>query len=182
MNKALNVVLTKISDLHFDYENPRLAEYGINEATPEDEILKILWEAMDVRELVQSISASGFFSHEALIVAKEDGRNIVIERNRRLAAVKVLLGGDKNKELGWAVPALSIEARAALKPFQRSSRRGKRLGVSLGSSMSTGRRNGVATRRLPTSSPSTRRLAFPWLISPTRSATDITQFNVCIAA
>jgi len=114
VNKALNVVPTKVSDLHFDYENPRLAEYGITKATPEDEILMILWEAMDVRELVQSISASGFFPHEALIVAKEDGRNIVIEGNRRLAAVKVLLGGGKNKDLGWAVPALSKEARADL--------------------------------------------------------------------
>jgi len=46
VNKTLNVVPTKVSDLHFDYENPRLAEYGITKATPEDEILKILWEAM----------------------------------------------------------------------------------------------------------------------------------------
>lgn len=116
MNKALNVAPTKVSDLHFDYENPRLAEYGITKATPEDEILKILWDAMDVRELVQSISASGFFPHEALIVTKEDGsgRNIVIEGNRRLAAVKVLLAGDKNKDLGWAVPPLSKDSRAEL--------------------------------------------------------------------
>lgn len=114
MNKALNVVQAKVSDLHFDYENPRLAEYGITKATPEDEILKVLWEAMDVRELVQSISASGFFPHEALIVTKENGRIIVIEGNRRLAAVKVLLAGNKNKELGWAVPTLSKEARADL--------------------------------------------------------------------
>ena len=114
MNKALNVVPTKVSDLHFDYENPRLAEYGITKATPEDEILMVLWEAMDVRELVQSISASGFFPHEALVVAIEDGRNIVIEGNRRLAAVKVLLGGGKNKDLGWAGPSLSQDARADL--------------------------------------------------------------------
>lgn len=113
MNKALNVVSMKVSELHFDYENPRLAEYGISKSMPEDEILKILWDAMDVRELVQSIAASGFFPHEALIVAKEDSRNIVIEGNRRLAAVKVLLGG-KDKELGWAVPKLSKEARAGI--------------------------------------------------------------------
>ena len=114
MNRALNVVPTKVSDLHFDYQNPRLAEYGISKATPEEEILKILWDAMDVRELVQSISASGFFPHEALIVVQEDDRNIVIEGNRRLAAVKVLLGSEKNRELGWAVPTLSKEARADL--------------------------------------------------------------------
>jgi hypothetical protein len=48
-------------ELHFDRDNPRLAEYGITAKTPEDEILTILWEQMDVRELVQSIAASGFF-------------------------------------------------------------------------------------------------------------------------
>ncbi len=62
--------------LHYDLANPRLAEYGINGELNEDQILEILWEAMDVQELVQSISASGFFEHEALIVAQENGRNV----------------------------------------------------------------------------------------------------------
>lgn len=114
MKKSLNAVQSKVSDLYFDHENPRLAEYGITKNTSEDEILKILWDAMDVRELVQSISASGFFPHEALIVTKENGKNIVIEGNRRLAAVKVLLAGGKNTELDWAIPALSNEARSNL--------------------------------------------------------------------
>ncbi|MCU0290098.1 MAG: hypothetical protein MUF15_27400 [Acidobacteria bacterium] len=46
---------------------------------------------MDVRELVLSIAASGYFKNEPLIVSNETGRNIVIEGNRRLAAVKVIL-------------------------------------------------------------------------------------------
>lgn len=114
MKEFLNVVQSKVSGLHFDYENPRLAEYGITKNTSEGEILKILWDAMDVRELVQSISASGFFPHEALIVTRENGKNIVIEGNRRLAAVKVLLSGSKNTGLDWAIPALSNEARSNL--------------------------------------------------------------------
>lgn len=100
--------------LHFDHINPRLAEYGIGDGLTEDEILEILWEAMDVQELVQSISASGFFEQEAIIVAQESGRNIVIEGNRRLAAVKVLrnpaLAADKN----WPVPTLSASERKKL--------------------------------------------------------------------
>jgi hypothetical protein len=114
MTNPSPIVYTKVADLDFDHQNPRLAEYGITPETPEDEILKILWEAMDVRELVQSISASGFFPHEALIVAHEDGKNIVIEGNRRLAAVKVLLAGDAGQENGWAIPELSLEARTSL--------------------------------------------------------------------
>lgn len=114
MSDELQVLQIKVSDLHFDHENPRLAEYGITKATPEDEVLKILWDAMDVRELVQSISASGFFPQEALIVAEEGGRKIVIEGNRRLAAVKVLLAGDRSGERGWPIPELTTEARADL--------------------------------------------------------------------
>jgi len=104
----------RVSELHFDYKNPRLAEYGIGETTPETEILKILWDAMDVQELVQSIAASGYFPHEPLIVTKENGKNIVIEGNRRLAAVKVLLHDRIAKDNEWEVPTLSKEARDKL--------------------------------------------------------------------
>jgi hypothetical protein len=90
-------------DLCFDHQNPRLAEYGITPQTDEKEILRILWENMDIRELVQSIAASGFFQHEALIVSEEDGRLIVIEGNRRLAAVKVLLHPEIAEENNWEV-------------------------------------------------------------------------------
>ena len=114
MSKELNVIPIEVKDLFFDYENPRLAEYGITKATSEEDILKVLWDAMDVRELVQSIAASGFFPHEALIVAVENGKHIVIEGNRRLAAVKVLLAGDKINNLGWAIPKISAVARAEL--------------------------------------------------------------------
>lgn len=105
----------KTEELFFDHHNPRLAEYGITEQTPEEEILKILWEAMDVRELVQSIAASGFFPHEALVVAIENNKHIVIEGNRRLAAVKVLLWDGVEGQPDWEVPKLSPEAKEALK-------------------------------------------------------------------
>lgn len=104
----------KTDSLHFDHANPRLAEYGINGELDEDQILEILWDSMDVQELVQSISASGFFEHEALIVAQENGRNIVIEGNRRLAAVKVLRNPALAKEKNWPVQPLSAEMRTRL--------------------------------------------------------------------
>lgn len=101
--------------LHFDLRNPRLAEYGINGELNEDEILEILWDAMDVQELVQSISASGFFSNEALIIAEEDGQNVVIEGNRRLAAVKVLINPGLTAEKSWPIPKITDAARKKLK-------------------------------------------------------------------
>lgn len=103
-----------MKDLHFDRSNPRLAEYGISPQATDDEILVVLWEAMDVRELVQSIAASGFFPHEALIVARENNKNVVIEGNRRLAAVKVLLNDQVAKKNGWEIPPLSKDAREQL--------------------------------------------------------------------
>ena len=81
----------KVSDLSLDVDNPRLPEFDLTDNATETDIIRVLWEAMDVREVVMSIAASGFFAHEPLIVAQEGKKNIVIEGNRRLAAVKVLL-------------------------------------------------------------------------------------------
>ncbi|MDQ1351430.1 MAG: ParB protein [Acidobacteriota bacterium] len=86
------IIMMSVSELFFDIRNPRMVEF--NELTPqttEKRIIEILWEAMDVRELVLSIAASGYFKNEPLIVSTETGRNIVIEGNRRLAAIKVIL-------------------------------------------------------------------------------------------
>lgn len=114
MNQNQQIAQFKVDELYFDHHNPRLAEYGIDDQTPEADILQLLWEAMDVRELVQSIAASGFFPHEALIVAEENGKNVVIEGNRRLAAVKTLLTPNVASDNGWDVPTLSADNLKAL--------------------------------------------------------------------
>lgn len=79
------------NQLSFDLKNPRIAEFNLNEKTSEEEIIDILWNVMGVEEIVLSIKASGFFTHEPLIAIKAGNRNIVIEGNRRLAAVKCIL-------------------------------------------------------------------------------------------
>ena len=105
----------EVSKLTFDLKNPRLPEFGLTDNSTEADVIKVLWEAMDVEELVMSIAASGFFRHEPLIVAEEDGKNIVIEGNRRLAAVKVLLKPSIAKDLKADVPVITKEAKNALK-------------------------------------------------------------------
>lgn len=114
MTAAPETQALAVSSLYFDHANPRLAEYGVSEKTTEEEVLAILWDAMDVRELVQSIAASGFFPNEALIAALENKKYVVIEGNRRLAAVKVLLNGDVAKRNGWDIPTLPPAARKEL--------------------------------------------------------------------
>jgi hypothetical protein len=102
------------SDLHFDRRNPRLVEFGISDNTTEVEILKILWDGMDVREIVQSIVASGFFRHEPLIVAQEANRLIVIEGNRRLAAVRSILEPHLLPVESWRPESIPDTLRADL--------------------------------------------------------------------
>ena len=89
--EANQVERLPVSTLRFDPKNPRLPEFELTDDSTESEIIQVLWDAMDVRELVLSIAASGFFSHEPLIVDRENGKNVVIEGNRRLAAVRILL-------------------------------------------------------------------------------------------
>ena len=101
--------------LRLDRRNPRLVEFGVTKNTPEREIVEILWDTMDVQELVQSIAASGYFAHEPLIVAYEDDEYIVIEGNRRLAAVRVLLDND-------LADAVNCKIRIADKGRKRSLR------------------------------------------------------------
>ena len=115
-----------VSELAFDVRNPRLPEFDLTDATPEEEVVRLLWEAMDVRELVMSIAASGFFPHEPLIVAREDGKNVVIEGNRRLAAVKLLLYPRLAEKVGAEVPDLAKERKEALGelPILRETREG----------------------------------------------------------
>ena len=108
------IVRLPTADLHFDWKNPRLAEYGITARTTDDKIISTLWDAMDVQELVQSIAASGYFPHEPLIVTTEDEKYIVIEGNRRLVAVKALTDPGLAKSLGWDGPTLTKSALAEL--------------------------------------------------------------------
>jgi len=125
MSEKPKTEMFAVKDLRFDYSNPRLKEYDITDATTEEEIIAVLWDAMDVKELVQSIAASGFFPHEALIVATENKEKVVIEGNRRLAALKILLNPAIPQKYGWETPKISRKAKEDLEqvPGIASSRK-----------------------------------------------------------
>ena len=114
MTNAASITSLPVKSLIIDRNNPRLAEYDISPNASEEEIISMLWDAMDVQELVQSIAASGFFPYEKLIVAEENQRYIVIEGNRRLAAVRVLLDPIIVKADSWKIPQISQEAKNKL--------------------------------------------------------------------
>lgn len=115
MQQNFETKLFKVEDLDFDKDNPRLVEFGIDESTTKAEILATLWEAMDAHELAVSMALSGYFAHEPVIIAEENGKNIVIEGNRRLTALKVLLDPQIAAENDWQLPEISEKIRDSLR-------------------------------------------------------------------
>ena len=101
--------------LELDPHNPRLVEFIYGETPSQVQLIRVLWENMAVDELVMSISASGYFSYEPLFVVREGGQNIVIEGNRRLAALKLMLDPELRKEIGaLGFPKLNAKRRKSL--------------------------------------------------------------------
>ncbi|OPZ23950.1 MAG: hypothetical protein BWZ03_00336 [bacterium ADurb.BinA186] len=111
----MKFVSEKVKDLHFDLQNPRLVECGIKTTDGQDEILEILWKAMDAKEIAMSIVANGYFQNDPLIVAEESGQKIVIEGNRRLAALKALLNRDALLKKLPGIPEVTPEILAGIK-------------------------------------------------------------------
>lgn len=82
-NKQLSV-----ASLHLDPKNPRLG--GALESSAPREVIQYLFDNEKAYDLAHSIAARGYFPTEPLLVVKENGNFIVIEGNRRLAALKAL--------------------------------------------------------------------------------------------
>jgi len=100
--------------LFLDDKNPRMA--GAAEGQSQDEIIEFLWREMAVAEIALSIRQNGFFQHEPLFAAREGGRLVVIEGNRRLAAVKLLCDAKlREKVKATDLPAISEPLRGQLK-------------------------------------------------------------------
>ena len=97
------------AELYLDPANPRLADEGFS-VEKQDDILLWLWRNKSVNELVDSILANGFWQHEELFATEEDGRLVVVEGNRRLAAVKILSDADLRERLGIALKEHPSEA------------------------------------------------------------------------
>jgi hypothetical protein len=93
-------VLIPVKDLILDVDNPRLAEYGVSHKTTPNDLLKVLWDNMAVTEVAMSIAYSGYFEYEPIFVETNGhGKFVVIEGNRRVAAVLLLTNPDLRKQL-----------------------------------------------------------------------------------
>lgn len=74
--------------LSLDRKNPRLGREYTSRAPRE--IMQYLFEHDKAFEVAKSIASHGFFLSEPLLAIEEDGKTVVVEGNRRLAALKAL--------------------------------------------------------------------------------------------
>jgi hypothetical protein len=108
-SKKVNIDL-----LDFDRANPRFTPDKQPEDGSDEAIIGLLDRHSDLGELVQSIAYNGYISIEPIIVYAKSDRLIVLEGNRRLAAVKVLLDTELAANCKIATPAVSEELRPTL--------------------------------------------------------------------
>ncbi len=109
----LQPVATEVGDLRFDPENPRIA--AADKGENQDQLLKNLWDQFAVDEIALSIAENGFFDYEPLFAARERGQLYVIEGNRRLAAVQLLLSQSAREMVGATdLPRASAEVVSQL--------------------------------------------------------------------
>lgn len=80
--------LISVTSLHLDDKNPRLGREFT--ASAPREIIQYLFDNDKAFEVAESIADRGFFPNEPLLAIQENDRYIVIEGNRRLAALKAL--------------------------------------------------------------------------------------------
>lgn len=106
---AFTTDFVPIEQLHLDARNPRIEELG--EDLSQERILELLWREYSVDEVAMSIAQNGFFPHEPLFVTEESDKLVVVEGNRRLAAVRLLRQPELRKQLqATSLPNISEKA------------------------------------------------------------------------
>ncbi len=79
----------KVTNLMLDAENPRIPPPL--KGRSQDDLLAVLIEHDLIHELAKRIATNGYYADELLIVTPHNGRFLVLEGNRRVAALKALL-------------------------------------------------------------------------------------------
>ena len=86
----------KLDELKLDAQNPRLGREVIRKHPDQDAVLEQMLD-WSLDELAVSFIDSGYWPHEAMLVVKEKGENVVVEGNRRLAALMLLKRAKEGK-------------------------------------------------------------------------------------
>ena len=129
-----------VASLHLDKKNPRLGRETSNRAPRQ--IIQYLFEHDKALEIAQSIVARGYFPNEPLLAIKEGEHLVIVEGNRRLAALKALrepglLEGTYQRKLERLVrqivdPAVITKVPVTIAPSRRATDRqvaGRHIGT-----------------------------------------------------
>jgi hypothetical protein len=100
--------------LKFDDTNPRYTPDKRPANSSDAAIIQYLDRTADLGELIQSIASGGYIDIEPLIVVERAGELVVLEGNRRLAALKVLSSPQVAEETNISVPELTPEVELSL--------------------------------------------------------------------
>ena len=80
--------LLSVANLRLDERNPRLGRETSSRAPRE--IIQYLFKHDKAKDVAESIVTRGYYPNEPLLAIREDGHYVVVEGNRRLAALKAL--------------------------------------------------------------------------------------------
>lgn len=88
-----------VTNLLLDPHNPRIPDSG--ESLSQRELIADLVANDKVYDLAKSIVENGYYPVEALIFVEEQKKKFVVEGNRRLAALKLLISPEMAPDSGW---------------------------------------------------------------------------------
>lgn len=117
-----DIVMVRVENLLLDHANPRLSS-GVD-ASNQEALLKELYRRYNLKDVLLSLAQHGYFSEEPLIAVPRGNGDIdrakeftVVEGNRRLAALKLLLFEEARKSVdGKGLPEPTVEALPKLNP------------------------------------------------------------------
>lgn len=108
-NDSLERIEVSPDSLLLDNANPRfygeeinmklMEEYPIEDPRLQEYLRQQIYNKYNVKDLISSIAEIGFLKLDPIIVVETSGRYKVIEGNRRLTAIKTILGDLKRKTL-----------------------------------------------------------------------------------
>ena len=113
-----NVHPVPVELLRLDSKNPRLL--GVSSDATESQLIAYLYRTEDLSELLESIAANGYLDIEPLIVLAENGTLIVLEGNRRLAAILLFRNANladtiqEESQISISIPKISPERARTL--------------------------------------------------------------------
>ena len=116
-----NEFTARLQELFFDPSNPRLiGDFGEDD---QEKMFRYLITDIGVEDLLESLSASGLFDADPIIVRdKPGGGYYVIEGNRRLAALKLLAGERPDDGLPIpSIPQVSADISRTFDPIKVQS-------------------------------------------------------------